>query len=82
LSTSATAALLYNGAIGTALGFWAMTVVNKELPAVVTSLGVLATPVIGLMLSAIMLHESVDAVLISSSLLVLTGIAIGTSISR
>lgn len=36
LSAAAIALLVYNGAIGTALGFWAMTVVNKELPAVVT----------------------------------------------
>jgi hypothetical protein len=53
LSSAAVAALLYNGAIGTALGFWAMGVANKELPAVVTSLGVLGMPVIGLGLSAI-----------------------------
>jgi drug/metabolite transporter (DMT)-like permease len=78
LSATALVALLYNGAVGTALGFWAMTVVNKELPAVVTSLGVLATPVVGLMLSALLLHERVDATLVLSSLLILTGIAIGT----
>lgn len=82
LSTPATLALIYNGVIGTALGFWAMTVVNKELPAVATSLGVLATPVIGLVLSALMLHERLDAVLAASSALILAGIAVGTIARR
>lgn len=79
LSAPAVAALLYNGAIGTALGFWAMTVVNKELPAMVTSLGVLATPVVGIVLSAVLLHEGLDTALIVSSVLILAGIAVGTA---
>jgi drug/metabolite transporter (DMT)-like permease len=78
LSTPALWSLIYNGVIGTALGFWAMTVVNKELPATATSLGVLATPVIGLILSALVLHEQVDTALAASSLLILAGIAVGT----
>lgn len=82
LSAPAVAALLYNGAIGTALGFWAMTVVNKELPAMVTSLGVLATPVIGLVLSAVLLREGPDTALIVSSILIMAGIAVGTTIRR
>lgn len=82
LSAKAMAALAYNGAIGTALGFWAMTVVNKELPAAVTSLGVLATPVIGLVLSALMLGERLDVILLVSSLLIVTGISIGTISGR
>lgn len=82
LSTPAVLALLYNGAVGTALGFWAMTVVNKELPATAASLGVMATPVVGLVLSAFMLGEPIDLILIISSLLILTGIAIGTFSQR
>jgi drug/metabolite transporter (DMT)-like permease len=77
LSAPAVLALVYNGAIGTALGFWAMMTVNKELPATVTSLGVLATPVVGLLLSALMLHEHIDTSLAVASLLICTGIAIG-----
>ena len=77
LSWPALLALLYNGAIGTALGFWAMTVVNKELPATAASLGVMATPVVGLVLSALILKESIDVVLITSSVLILAGIGIG-----
>ena len=77
LSAPAVLALVYNGAIGTALGFWAMMTVNKELPASVTSLGVLATPVVGLLLSALMLHEQINASLAVASLLISAGIAIG-----
>jgi drug/metabolite transporter (DMT)-like permease len=77
LSAPAVLALVYNGAIGTALGFWAMMTVNKELPATVTSLGVLATPVVGLLLSALILHERIDMSLAVASLLICTGIAIG-----
>lgn len=77
LSPNAVAALTYNGAIGTALGYWAMTVVNKELPATVTSLGLLGTPVGGLALSATILGESAEIRLLVSSALILTGIALG-----
>lgn len=77
LSATAIASLLYNGAIGTALGFWAMTVINKELPAVVASLGTLATPGVGFVLSALILHEVPDRALILSSLLIFSGIALG-----
>jgi drug/metabolite transporter (DMT)-like permease len=79
LSTNALLALAYNGAVGTALGFWAMTVVNKELPAVSASLGVLATPVVGIALSTLILEEILDPRLILSALMILAGIAIGTS---
>ena len=82
LSVKATWALLYNGAIGTALGFWAMTVVNKTLPATVTSLGILATPVVGLGLSTFMLGEIADTRLVLASLTILAGIALGTVPSR
>lgn len=77
MSARALLALAYNGAIGTALGFWAMTVVNKELPAVSASLGVLGTPVVGIGLSALILGEAPDPALLLSALLILAGIAIG-----
>lgn len=78
LSLKAFLALAYNGAIGTALGFWAMTVVNREIPAVSASLGVLGTPVVGIGLSALILGEAMDPKLISSALMILAGIAVGT----
>jgi len=77
LSTGAFLALAYNGAIGTALGFWAMTVVNKNMPAISASLGVLATPVVGIALSALILGEALDPKLMLSAGMILAGIAAG-----
>jgi drug/metabolite transporter (DMT)-like permease len=69
---------LYGGIIGTALAYWALATVNRSLPAVVTSLGLLATPVLGVASSAIILGETITPDLIVAMLLILGGIAIGT----
>jgi len=68
----------YSGLIGTALGFWAMAVVNRSLPATVTSLGILATPVVGIASSAFFLGERIDLPLILATTIILSGIALGT----
>lgn len=73
-----TAALLYGGICGTALAHWAVVMVNRSLPAVTTSLGLLATPVVGVAVSAIFLGEPISASLICAMALILGGIAIGT----
>ena len=72
------AGFLYGGLFGTALAYWAMTMVNRSLPAVTTSLGILATPVVGVATSAIALGEPISASLVLAMLLILGGIAIGT----
>jgi drug/metabolite transporter (DMT)-like permease len=72
------AAFLYSGIIGTALAYWAMAVVNRSLPATTTSLGILATPVVGVISSAGALGERIDASLIVAMVMILAGIAIGT----
>jgi drug/metabolite transporter (DMT)-like permease len=69
---------LFSGIIGTALAYWAMATVNRSLPAVVTSLGLLTTPVFGVASSAILLGETITPDLIVAMLLILGGIAIGT----
>src|SRR5882757_4075576 len=69
---------LFGGLIGTAFAYWAMATVNRSLPAVVTSLGLLATPVVGVASSAIALGEPIDIGLIVAMLLILGGIAFGT----
>ncbi|MGH6712260.1 MAG: DMT family transporter [Bradyrhizobium sp.] len=69
---------LFSGIIGTALAYWAMATVNRSLPAAVTSLGLLATPVIGVASSAFILGEAITTDLIVAMLLILGGIAIGT----
>jgi drug/metabolite transporter (DMT)-like permease len=69
-------ALAYNGVIGTALGFWAMTVVNRQVPAATAALGVLATPVLGIGLAAIFLGERLEPILILSALVIMVGLVI------
>lgn len=71
-------AFLYGGVCGTALAYWAMAMVNRSLPAVTTSLGILATPVIGVASSAIVFGEPVSASLLVAMAMILGGIAIGT----
>jgi drug/metabolite transporter (DMT)-like permease len=71
--------LIYGGAIGVALPYWAMQCVNRDLPATTTALGLLAVPLVGVACSSIALGESLDATLIVAALLIISGIAIGTS---
>jgi drug/metabolite transporter (DMT)-like permease len=69
-------ALAYNGVIGTALGFWAMTVVNRQVPAATAALGVLATPVLGIGLAAVFLGERLEPTLILSAVVIMAGLVI------
>ena len=55
-----------------------MVMVNRSLPAVTTSLGLLATPVLGVVTSAIWLGEPVTVSLVAAMVMILAGIAIGT----
>jgi drug/metabolite transporter (DMT)-like permease len=71
-------AFLYAGICGTALAHWAMVMVNRSLPTVTTSLGLLATPVVGVATSAICLGEPIGTSLICAMAMILSGIAIGT----
>src|SRR5262249_33228463 len=71
--------LTYGGAVGVALPYWAMQCVNRDLPATTTALGLLAVPLVGVACSSIALGEAVDPTLIIAALLIISGIAIGTS---
>lgn len=68
----------YGGIVGSALAFWAMHEVNRRLPATTTSLCILATPVVGIISSTLLLGEKIDLALILATVLILGGIAIGT----
>lgn len=68
----------YSGLVGTALGFWAMTVVARGVPATTTSLGILATPVVGIASSVAFLGEQVDQALLIAATMITVGIGIGT----
>jgi drug/metabolite transporter (DMT)-like permease len=71
------ALLLFSGTICTALAHWAMLMVNRSLPAVTTSLGLLATPAVGIVSGATFLGEAFDPSLLTALALIASGIAIG-----
>jgi drug/metabolite transporter (DMT)-like permease len=69
---------LYASMFGIVVAYWAMTTVNRSLPAVATSLGVLATPVVGTLCSAAALGEQLSPSLLGAMTLIIIGIAVGT----
>ena len=71
------ALLSFSGLICTALAHWAMLMVNRSLPAVTTSLGLLATPAIGIVSGAVALGEAFDPSLSMALALTAGGIATG-----
>jgi drug/metabolite transporter (DMT)-like permease len=71
--------LLYGGAIGIALPYWAMQMVNRSLPAIATALGLLAVPVVGVACAVIGLGEALTVQLVVALALIVGGIAIGMS---
>jgi len=71
-------AFLFAGVVGTALAHWAMVLINRSLPATVTALGLLATPVMGVAASSVLLGEPVSLSLLSAMVMILAGIALGT----
>jgi drug/metabolite transporter (DMT)-like permease len=74
--------LLYGGVCGNALAYWAITVVNRSQPAAVTSLGLLATPVVGTLMAALTLGEPITLTLLGAMTLIIGGIALGTLTHR
>ncbi len=70
--------LLYSGVIGTALGYWAMAMASRNLPAVTTSLGLLATPLVSVVIATLWLGETLSVSLVVAVVLILGGVAIGT----
>jgi drug/metabolite transporter (DMT)-like permease len=69
---------LYSGLIGTALAYWAMSMVNKSISALTTSLGTTATPLVGIASAAILLGEPLDMSLAVAAGLIVAGIGLAT----
>lgn len=70
------AAILYNGLVANAFTFVASTYANQKLSAVNVSVGLLGTPAVGLIASAVALHEPVTLTKVLSLLMVVFGIAL------
>lgn len=68
----------YGSVFGVVLGYWAMAMVNRSVPAVTTSLGILATPVVGIVSSMIALGEPFSLSLLIALVLIIGGIVLGT----
>jgi drug/metabolite transporter (DMT)-like permease len=73
------ALLLYLGVVGTAVAYWAVATASRLLPAVTTSLGLLATPVLGVVAATLWLGEPLTLPLVLAIILVLGGVAVGTT---
>ncbi|MBB4264054.1 MULTISPECIES: DMT family transporter [unclassified Bradyrhizobium] len=69
---------LYSGLIGSALAYWAMSMVNKSVSALTTSLGTTGTPLVGIASAAILLDEPLDLSLAVAAGLIVTGIGLAT----
>jgi drug/metabolite transporter (DMT)-like permease len=72
------ALMLYSGIVCTAFANWAMTMVNRSLPAVTTSLCLLATPLLGIVSATLFLGERLEPSLFLAMTLIIGGIAVGT----
>lgn len=70
--------LLYSALPGSALAFWGAAVASQNLPAVTTSLGLLAAPVIGIVASAAIFGETPTVSLGIAVAMIIGGIALGT----
>lgn len=77
-TTSLVVQLGYSGIVGNVLGFWAMAVVNRSVPATTTSIGILATPIVGIVSSAVFLRETIDLQSIIAAGVILLGVLVAT----
>jgi drug/metabolite transporter (DMT)-like permease len=77
-----TGLLLYASLPGSALAYWAVATAGRHLPAVTTSLGLLATPVVSIVVATLWLGEPPTASLIVAVVLILGGVALGATGDR
>jgi drug/metabolite transporter (DMT)-like permease len=73
---------VYAGLPGSALAYWASAMAGRRLPAVTMSLGLLATPVVSIVLALLWLGERPGLSLIVAVALILAGVALGTRAER
>jgi drug/metabolite transporter (DMT)-like permease len=73
------ALLVYAGVPGTALAYWAVAMASRHLPAITTSLGLLATPVVSTLVAAVWLQEVPTPDVLAAMGLILSGIVIGAT---
>ncbi len=73
--TQAVCAVLYSGLLASAFAYWASQAIQRALAPMVTAIGFLAVPVVGLIAGAVLLGEQVSAADIAGVFVTLAGIA-------
>jgi drug/metabolite transporter (DMT)-like permease len=81
IGAAGAASLAYAGPVATAFAFWAVVEVGRRFPASTTSMALLATPSLGILISAATLGEKIDATLVGGIILIAVGIRLATSTS-
>jgi drug/metabolite transporter (DMT)-like permease len=74
LGPQGAASLLYVGPIATAFAYWAVVEAGRHFPAATLSMALLATPALGILVSALWLGEPVGLGLLAGAGLVASGI--------
>jgi drug/metabolite transporter (DMT)-like permease len=74
--------ILYIGLLAGPVGTWCIMEATVQLPTMVSSVGFLATPVVGLVLSNLMLGEAFTLELVTGSALILGGVAVSALPAR
>lgn len=75
---SSVLALAYVGPVATAFAYWGVVEAGRRFPASTISMALLATPALGILISALVLHEAIGASLLVGLALIGAGIRIAT----
>jgi drug/metabolite transporter (DMT)-like permease len=78
VGASGAASLAFVGPVATAFAYWAVVEVGRQVRAAVLSMALLATPALGILISALVLGEHVGVSLIAGVLLIAAGIRLVT----
>ena len=70
--------IFFTSTFGTVLPYWAVASAGRRMPASSVSLGLLATPIVGIIAATVALGEAPDAVVWTAMALVTGGVLIGT----
>lgn len=82
LAARGAASLAYVGPIATAFAYWAVVEAGRHFPASTMSTGLLVTPGLGILISAVTLGEGIGASLVAGAALTGAGIRLATSAGR
>lgn len=66
--------LAYTGILVTGISYWSGLIINRELPTIVVSLGLLLVPVVSLIISVIYMNEVVTLPVVLAVMLIISGV--------